>query len=140
MTEQTEAPPALPTDNVKPESKWRWLKVTVGTIAAGFLAIALLGSYNPVDLELTRRDLFDAAHDGKVLDITNAGTKPIKLIAITINNRPDCRIYRLSFVDNSALFPSTLKIGDQLTLAGSCQIVRATVETDLGSNTYTFNR
>jgi hypothetical protein len=117
MTEQTEAPPALPTDNVKPESKWRWLKVTVGTIAAGFLAIALLGSYNPVDLELTRRDLFDAAHDGKVLDITNAGTKPIKLIAITINNRPDCTIYRLSFVNNSPLFPSTLKIGDQLTLA-----------------------
>jgi hypothetical protein len=72
--------------------------------------------------------------------MTNTGSKPAKLIRITINDRPDCTIYRLSFVDNSPLFPSTMKIGDRVTLAGSCQIIRAMVETDQGSNTYHFNR
>jgi hypothetical protein len=140
MSEQTPVPPTIPTAASKPKSKWRWLKIVIGIIAAGFLAIGLLGSYNPVNLELIRRDLFDAQHDGKVLEITNAGSKPVKIISITINDRPDCTIYRLSFVDNSPLFPSTLKIGDRVTLASSCQIIRATVETDLGSNNYSFNR
>jgi hypothetical protein len=134
------APPPIPSVASKPKSKWRWLKIAIGTIAAGFLAIGILGSYNPVDLELVRRDLFDAQHDGKVLEMTNTGSKPVKLIRITINDRPDCTIYRLSFVDNSPLFPATLKIGDRVALASSCQIVRATVETDLGSNSYSFNR
>ena len=140
MSEQTPVPPRRPTAASKPKSKWRWLKIAIGIIAAGFLAIGILGSYNPVNLALIRRDLFDAQHDGKVLEITNAGSKPVKIIGITINDRPDCTIYRLSFVDNSPLFPSTLKIGDRVTLAGSCQIIRATVETDLGSYNYSFNR
>jgi hypothetical protein len=134
------APPPIPSVASNPKSKWRWVKIAIGTIAAGFLAIGIVGSYNPVNLELVRRDLFDAQHDGKVLEITNTGSKPVKLIRITINDRPDCTIYRLSFVDNSPLFPSSLKIGDQVTLAGSCQIIRAAVETDLGTNTYSFNR
>jgi hypothetical protein len=139
MTEQAAAPPALPTNNVKPKSKWRWLKIAVGITAAGFLVIGILGSYNSPDLELTRRDLFDAAHDGKVLDITNAGSKPLKVVGIKINDRSDCSLSRLSFVDGSTV-PAVLKIGDQLSLISSCQIVRVTVETDQGSNTYSFNR
>ena len=140
MSEHMSAPPPIPSVASKPTSKWRWLKIAIGIIAAGFLAIGILGSYNPVNLELVRRDLFDAQHDGKVLEMTNTGSKPVKIIRITINDRPDCTIYRLSFVDNSPLFPSTLKIGDRVTLAGSCQIIRATVETDQGSSTYRFNR
>ena len=61
MTEQFTAPPLIPTATTKPRSKWRWLKITIGIVAAGFLAIGLLGSYNPAELELRRRDLFDAA-------------------------------------------------------------------------------
>ena len=140
MTEQTAAPPALPTDNVKPRRRWRWLKITVGIIAAGFLALGILGSYNSPDLELVRRDLFDAARDGRVLEITNTGKKPLKVVGIKINDRSDCVISRLSFVDGSPLVPSVMKIGDQISLVSSCQIVRVSVETDQGSNTYSFNR
>ena len=52
MTEQFAAPPPIPTTTTKPRSKWRWLKITIGIVAAGFLAIGLLGSYNPAELEL----------------------------------------------------------------------------------------
>jgi hypothetical protein len=139
MSEQVSVPPPIPSAS-KPKRKWRWLKILLGILAAGFLVVRIFGSYNPVDLELVRRDLFDAAHDGKVLEMTNVGSKPVKLLRITINDRPDCSVSRLSFVDNSPLFPSVMRIGDQLSLVSSCQIVRATVETDQGSNTYSFNR
>jgi hypothetical protein len=140
MTEQTAAPPALPTDNVKPKRGWRWLKIIVGIIAAGFLALGILGSYNSPDLELVRRDLFDAARDGRVLEITNTGKKPLKVVGIKINDRSDCSISQLSFIEGRSPFPLTLKIGDELSLMSSCQIVRATVDTDQGSETYSFNR
>jgi len=134
------APPPIPSIASKAKRKWRWLKTILGILAAGFLVVRILGSYNPMDLELDRRDLFDAAHDGKVLEMTNVGSKPVKLVRIAINDRPDCNVSRLSFVDNSPLFPSILKIGDKLSLLSSCQVVRATVETDQGSSTYSFNR
>ena len=140
MSEQMSAPPPIPSVASKPKRKWRWLKIILGVLAAGFLVVRILGSYNPVDLELIRRDLFDAAHDGKVLEMTNVGSKPVKLVRITVNDRPDCSVSRLSFVDNSPLFPSLMRVGDELSLVSSCQIVRATVETDQGSNTYSFNR
>jgi hypothetical protein len=140
MTEQTAVPPTLPTDNAKPQRKWRWLKITVGTIAAAFLAIGILGSYNSPDLELVRRDLFDAARNGKVLEITNTGKSPLKVVSIKINDRTDCVIARLSFDDGSPLVPTVMKIGDRISLVSSCQIIRVSVETDQGSNTYSFNR
>jgi hypothetical protein len=55
------------------------------------LVLKFSGNYKPVDLELTRRDVFDAAHDGKVLEITNVGQKPIKLVSLTINDRADAK-------------------------------------------------
>ncbi len=142
MSEHASAPPPIPSVASKPKSKWRWLKITIGIIAAGFLAIGIYGSYNPVNLELVRRDLFDAQHDGKVLEVTNTGSKPVKLLRITINDRSDCNVCRLDAIlgNSKPLFPSTLNVGDQLSISGSCQIVRATVETDLGTNTYSFGR
>lgn len=139
MSEQVSVPPPIPSVS-KPKRRWRWLKALLGILAAGFLVVRIFGSYHSVDLELVRRDLFDAAHDGKVLEMTNVDSKPIKLLRITINDRPDCSVSRLSFVDNSPLFPTVMRVGDQLSLMSSCQIVRATVETDQGSNTYSFNR
>src|ERR1700733_14751752 len=135
MTEQTAAPPALPTDNAKPKRKWRWLRIIIGIVAAGHLIIRILGSYNPVDLELTRRDLIDAAHDGKIMEMTNVGSKPVKLVRIAINDRPDCSAAKLFFNDNSPVFPSLMRIGDKISILSSCQIVRATIETDQGSAT-----
>jgi hypothetical protein len=140
MTEKTAMPPPLPAANPIPKRNWGWLKITVGIIAAGLLAIGILGSYNSLDLELVRRDLFDAAHDGRVLEVTNTGKKPLRVTGIKINDRSDCSITRLSFVDGSPLVPSIMKIGDQISLVSSCQIIRVSVETDQGSNTYSFNR
>jgi hypothetical protein len=140
MTERTAAPPPLPADNLKPKRKWRWLKIIVGIIAAGFLALGILGSYNSPNLELVRRDLFDAARDGRVLEITNTGKKPLKVVGMKINDRSDCGISRLSLFEGPSPFPLTLKIGDKLSLMSSCQIIRAAVDTDQGSATYSFSR
>jgi hypothetical protein len=93
-----------------------------------------------MDLELVRRDLFDAARDGRVLELTNTGSKPVIIVGMTINDRTDCKISRFSFVDGSPLFPSTLKIGDQVSFVSSCQIIRVMVDTDQGTETYSFNR
>ena len=137
MTEQIAVPPPLPTGA---RSRWKWLKILIGVVAALFLVIRLLGSYGAPDLELVRRDLFDAAHDGKVLEVTNVGKKPIKLISLMVNDRPDCKVYQLDAVLGNAkpLFPSTLNIGDEVSITGSCQIIKATVETDQGSSSYSF--
>src|SRR5690242_15593481 len=101
MTEQIAAPPPLPT-GVKSKSRWKWWKVLIGVAATLFLVLRLLGSHHSPDLELVRRDLFDAAHDGKVLEITNVGTKPIRLISLTVNDRPDCKVYRLEAILDNA--------------------------------------
>jgi len=140
MSEQTSMPPPLPPIASKPRRNWRWLKVAAAIVIGTILALRLLGSYGTIDLELVRRDLFDAARDGRVLELTNTGNKPVLLQGMTINDRADCRISRLSFVDGSPPFPSTLKIGDQVSFVSSCQIVRVTVETDQGTRTYSFNR
>ena len=142
MSEHMSAPPPLPSVALKPTSKWRWLKIAVGIIAAAFLAIGVIGSYSSNNLEFVRRDLFDAAHDGKVLEITNAGNKPIKLMNLKVNDRLDCTVYRLDAILGNAkpLFPSTLSVGDKLSISGSCQIIKVAVETDQGSNSYSFRR
>jgi hypothetical protein len=140
MTEKITLPPPIPSIKSKPKRKWRWLKIVAAIIIGALLALRLFGSYSPIDLELIRRDLFDAARDGRVLDLANTGSKPVVLVGMTINDRTDCAISRLSFVDASPLFPSTLKIGDQLSLVSSCRIIRVTVDTDQGSKTFSFNR
>jgi hypothetical protein len=139
MSEQLTAPP-LPNAAPKAKRRWRWLKIVIGVIAAGFLVLRILGSYNSPDLELVRRDLFDAARDGRVLEITNSGSSPVQITRVRINDRADCTIARLSFIEGESPFPLTLKVGDELSLMSSCQIVRATVATDQGSETYSFNR
>jgi hypothetical protein len=140
MSEQTSMPPPLPPIASKPKRRWGWLKVAAAIVIGTLLVLRLLGSYNPIDLELVRRDLFDAARDGRVLEVTNTGSNPVRLTSMSINDRPDCSISRLSFVDDSPVYPSTLKIGDRLSLVSSCQIIRVTVDTDQGSRVYSFNR
>ena len=141
MTEPTAVPPPLPSAATKPKAKW-W-KFAIVILAAGFLLLRLLVSISDsVDLELRRRDLFDAARDGKVLEITNVGRKPITLVSLTINDRADCKVYRLDAIlgNSKPLFPSVLNVGDKVSISGTCQIIRATVETDQGSKSYSFNR
>jgi hypothetical protein len=130
-------PPSLPPD-AKPKKKWRWFKITAGLILGIVVLLKLIGSYNPVELELSRANLFDADRDGKALEVLNVGKAPIKITNITINERADCTLSRLSFVDGSKLLPADLKVGDKIALMSSCRIIRASVETDQGPNTYSF--
>jgi hypothetical protein len=122
----------------KPKRKWRWLKFLVGTVAATFLAISLLGIYNSPKLEVRRQGAI-LSDDGKVLEVINVGSKPITLIKIGVNERSDCKISRFSLVNDSSPLPAELKIGDKLMLISSCRIIRTTFDTDQGSSTYSFS-
>jgi hypothetical protein len=90
-----------------------------------------------VKLELTRRNMFDILEDGRAIEIVNAGTKPIKIAKIIINDRADCSAEPFGGYDYKT---TAMKVGDKFTVVSSCLIIRANVETDQGSETYSFNR
>jgi hypothetical protein len=119
-------PPPLP---VTPARKWRWLKIIVGTVAAGFLAISLLGIINSPKLEVERTGFF---HQGNIIKVLNVGAKPIVISAVSFNDRADCGA-------DEKKVQKTLNVGDSTTFVSRCQIVRASIETDQGTATYSFS-
>jgi hypothetical protein len=137
MNEQAALQPP-PLGLAKQKKKWRWFKLTAGLILGLVVLLKLAAGYNPVELELHRANLFDAARDGQAVEIINVGKDLIKIMNITVNERADCTLSRVSFVDGSKPLPANLKVGDKITLMSSCRIIRATVETDKGSRTYSL--
>jgi hypothetical protein len=151
MSEQVSTvPPALP--STKPKDRWRWLKIIVGICVALFLAVSLLGISNSPKLELRRIGAY-LADDGKMIEITNVGTKPVTITKVTINDRSDCSVQTLAQVfdstgrmasgakpdaKNDQFSSSTFKVGDKVSYASSCRVIRATVDTDQGTGTYSF--
>jgi hypothetical protein len=120
------------------KSKWRWLKIGAGIVAVVFAAIRLLGTNSP-ELELTRAEMWPG-DGGKALDITNVGSKPITITKITINDRADCSVH-FAFNDDITKQPNpkgALDVGEKATYSSSCRIVRARVDTDQGSESYSF--
>jgi hypothetical protein len=135
MTEQASvSPPPAPSVNTKPKKKWRWLRIIAGIIVGGLLIIRLVGGTSSPELQLTRMGAF-MNDDGKAMAIVNTGTKPIKITKITINDRADCSPSRIIGPNYEK---SPIQIGDKITLISLCLIVRADVETDQGSGTYSF--
>jgi hypothetical protein len=138
MTNPNSLPPPLP--SVKAKRSWRWLKIILGACAGIVLAINLLriADESP-SLEVTVKDaLF--SDDRMAAEFINTDTKAIKIEGVRINDREDCKISPLlSPAPNNGHFPIELKVGDKLTLTSSCRIVRISVETDHGSDTYSFN-
>jgi hypothetical protein len=63
-----------PSTLTRPRKKWRWLKFLIGTVAATFLAISLLGLYNSPKLEVRRQGAI-LSDDGKALEVINLGSK-----------------------------------------------------------------
>jgi hypothetical protein len=138
MTEPASVPPPLPSVATKPKATW-W-KFLIAAFAVAFLLLRLLASVNTVDLEVRRID-FMFNDDGKVLDITNIGKAAINITGVTANDRDDCKLKKLVFVEGQdPSYPIPLKVGETQRFSGSCPVVRATVETDQGSNTYSFSR
>ena len=135
MSEQTPAPPPMPVIKTNPNDKWRWLKITIGIVAAGFLVIRLLGSSNSLPLELTRKSIIDRVQDGKIVEVVNVGSKPITITNVNINDRNDCAV----FSPTEQFQAITLKIGDVKLFVSACRIVRVTVQTTDGSATYSFS-
>lgn len=137
MSDHTiDIPTASPPPPLPKKRSWKWLKVTVWTALAVVLLLKLFASFSSLDLELTRKNAF-RGDDGKALEVTNVGRSPITITDIIINERGDCT----TAADPTQKFkPLTLRVGDKKVLFSDCQIVRATVQSDLGSGTYSFNR
>src|ERR1700722_9690626 len=162
MSEQTPATPPplphsnqlppLPSDSAKPQSKWLWLKIIVGIVAGLFLITSLIGITNSPKLELVRKGAW-MGNDGHAVEITNVGTKPITITKVTINDRSDCSVQTLAQVfdsngrsasgakpdpKNDQFSSSTFNVGDRVSYISSCRVIRATVDTDQGTGTYSF--
>ncbi len=126
----TPAPPPLPK-----KRSWRWFKITVGILFGLILLVKILVSFSSLDLELTRKDAW-RHDDGKGLEIVNVGRSPITITDIVINERSDCAL--ATGPDGKLRF--TLGVGDKRLLGSQCQIIRAHIQSDQGTSTYSFNR
>ena len=69
------------------------------------------------------------ANDGRAVEITNVGTKPVTITKIVVNERDDCMKTTKS---------ETLAIGEKTIYFSLCNIIRASVETDSGTASYSF--
>lgn len=95
-------------------------------VAALLWLVARCSQSGPVGLELSTR------FNGTVLYINNIGSGPIKINGITVNDRADC------VVGTPSPLPANIKVGEGILATSDCRIVRAVVDTDQGSGTYTF--
>jgi hypothetical protein len=119
----------------KPTKTWRRLKIILGVLFGLLLLAKIFTSYDPVNLDVSVRY--------NRLKLGNVGSKPIKITGVEINQRTDCTVALPLgvFTDPNKLdfSPRELKVGDEIELVSTCKIVRALVETDQGSETYSFN-
>jgi hypothetical protein len=136
MSEQAlNSPPPMPNPTVKQKGKWRKTKIALGIVLGVVITFKIVSSVSSVDLELTRK-----YSDGTVIEILNVGSNPIKVTNVVINDRPDCKVALFDLLKDSKGVPADLKVGDKIELwSPGCRIIRANVETDKGSRTYTFS-
>src|SRR4051812_30639081 len=99
------------------------------------LAVVLLNRLgDDTDLEVT---IFKDAADINSIRIMNAGTEPVRILAIDINNRPECMPMNFVNVARSGE-PIELKVGESFGSLVFCGVVRATIKTDRGAPTFSF--
>jgi hypothetical protein len=76
--------------------------------------------------------------------VQNIGGGAVTINKIVVNDRPECRGWPFDPVavasgkdfEGKGPMPHTLQIGDKVTIAASCDVVRARFDTDKGSFTY----
>lgn len=120
----------------------REFRLRVSIAIAPILMISLTACADPIRLQLTRKDMWPG-DGGKAVEIVNTGSKPINIKKVTINDRTDCPATLFTINDNlikdsQANFTGPIKVGDKITYFSSCRIIRTTVETDQGTETYSF--
>jgi hypothetical protein len=125
------------------KSKKKMILYIVIAAVAALVVIGLIGGSGDSGLQVQRTDSF-FRNDDKAMIVTNIGDKSVTVTGIKVNDRDDCSLVQVGsdmFNPNPpALFPATFKIGDKLTLASTCAIVRTTIATTKGSYSYSFNR
>jgi hypothetical protein len=72
-----------------------------------------------------------------MLVVTNVGRKEVDIQDVSINERKDCGP-RVGLLAIGEFRPVTLRVGDQAIWVSTCRIVRVTVRTSDGADTYTF--
>jgi hypothetical protein len=109
------------------------LLIIVGVIVAAILVVSIILSNSGPKLKVQARV--------GSLSIQNVGSEPITIRHLSVNDRPDCKIERPP-IDLLVAPPGearTLKVGDAADWIVYCPVVRLTVETNLGTATYTFD-
>jgi hypothetical protein len=128
----------------------------VGGMTIGLLAIIALVAINSDDdlgLELQVKSF----PLGSLLTIKNTGTGPTHILDVSINDREECSIFpygqfqdqyskaqiHQSWVNGDvpssrAPMAKELRVGDSISLEPPCGVVRVTVTTDRGTETFSF--
>jgi len=142
MTDQTAVPPPLPT--VKKPTRFKKTRIILFTIAILWIGSRLLSHLS----DLASPDLIIQKNNNNVIILTNKGSKPVTIRGATVNGRSDCKTGTTSLGESNGYAvigplrfePTVLKVGDQLEVyTAGCNVIRAEVETDQGSETYTFD-
>jgi hypothetical protein len=145
MTDQTATPPPVPP--IKKSARFKKTRIILFTIAILWLGSRLLSH---LDLSALGSPNLDVQLDGSnSVILVNTGSKPVTIKGVTVNDRSDCKTATTYFdikdgrvLGENFKFESTkLKVGDKLPVyIRGCNVIRAEIETDQGSVTYTFSR
>jgi hypothetical protein len=125
MNEQmSNLPPPIPTEaNVSPKRKWRWWQILPLIILGIIFVVKILANYHPISFDVR------LYNDG--ITATNTGNGPITVNDVLINDRRECYA-KLSK-------PRSLNVGEQIVAFSFCNIVRVQIDTNSGSEIYTFS-
>jgi hypothetical protein len=114
----------------------------IGGLVIGAIIVAIaLFQFEGTDLHLKVE--VNTTRVGNLLSIQNVDHRPITIQSLTINDRSDCKLMLMGttapIAGTTPLFEKlTLNIGDAVSWLSNCNIIRVSVETDRGSEMYSF--
>ena len=110
----------------------KWIFAACVIVMIIFFFSIIYSNKGSLELEL---ELSNAGY----LTIRNVGTHLTQLLDVDINERNECKP-RTGLFGFEPFKPRDLKVGDFVLLMSPCSIVRVTVRTEAGSETYSFSR
>jgi hypothetical protein len=107
--------------------KW-WLLVGAGIVASVVIR-AFVSSSDTLGLEL----VVQSDNTGSLLQITNVSNSEIKLLDVKVNDGSSCEAFNYRNWKGTSM-----ALGMQYSFGSFCRILKATVQTDKGTATYSF--